>query len=451
MVSASEKLNICCNKSNDNSLKAKNNVKWELLSNGFGNIHNFATRGIRIYNGELYFGTDNFNASKQVALRTLLHVFKEMLKHGNLAGWEQIRYSLKSDGCEVWKYNDTTKEFHQLIGNLLEADLPAGFGDPENSVLAFFKEFKGKLYVGTESNCIKGCEVWRYDGKNWENVVKDGFGEHFNQAAWSVEVFNDHIYIGTSNWDTSRSGFCHIWRSSDGENWSKVVDRGFRDFDTTERTHNRYAWNMEVYKDCLYVSTYNHPALFGHKGGQLLKTSDGLNWSKVPLPGGDGFGENLNCGIRDMVIYNDWLYMGTASLLPQACEIWKYNGNIWIPVIGDDVPGVKFKPHHMYNDGFGNIFNGYAWSMTVSSDNKLWIGTGNIVNGCEIYCYDGTKWTQIVGNRDDSEMPNGFGLEANSGVRSIIEYPVGSSNIFAGTATSWVSPSTCQVWTRKVT
>lgn len=426
-------------------------VEWELLTEGFGNDCNFATRGACVYKNELYFGTDNFNNSKKISVGDVINYIKNGLKRRNFEGWAQWRYSLKSDGCEVWKYNDTTKEFSQLVGNLPEADIGAGFGNSMNSLASFVIEFKGDLYVGTDANVIMGCDVWRYDGNGWENVVSGGFGDLCNDGAHSAGVFQDHLYVGTMNWNKSKTGFCQVWRSPDGENWERVVDRGFRDFDTTERTNNRYAWCMAVYNDELYVGTYNHPALLDHKGGQLWKTHDGLNWEKMLLPNGDGFGESRNHGIRNMEEFNGLLYVGVASMGCNGLEIWNYDGDIWIPVIGDEVPGVRFKPWHIRNDGFGDRSNDYPYSMTVTSDNMLWVGTVNAAKGCELYRFDGLNWKQIVGDNEDSEATNGFGVSTNAGIRSLIEYPSGSGNLFVGTATSFATPSVCQIWVRKST
>lgn len=142
-----------------------------------------------------------------------------------------------------------------------------------------------------------------------------------------------------------------------------------------------------------------------------------------------------------MSVYDNELYVGTAAniLLNNGCEIWKYDGIDWTPIISDDVPGVK--PNDVEYDGFGNPLNKYAWSMTVSSDNKLWVGTANgkMVNlmepkssGCEVWCYDGIEWKSIVKD-GDNEKQSGFGKIINEGARSIIEYPEGSGNIVVGT------------------
>jgi hypothetical protein len=201
---------------------------------------------------------------------------------------------------------------------------------------------------------------------------------------------------------------------------------------------------MEVFQNQLYAGTFNSfYKIIGNEGmgGQLWRTKDGKNWRKVILPNGDGFGEKENYGIRTMTVYNNELYIGTASniVLDKGFEIWKYDGLKWEPIISNDKPNVKSTDFEY--SGFGNPLNKYAWSMTVTSDGRLWVGTANgklvnlfepQTNGCEIWCYDGIKWKPVVKD-GNNEIPSGFGDIKNEGVRSMIEYPQGSGNIVVGT------------------
>jgi len=431
--------------------KAKGTLWTPVTEDGFGNLYNVAIRGMGVYRGELYIGTENHNKTKKLNLTDKIEALKILLVSKSLLKAQQYKLSLKGDGCEIWKYNATTSKLQQIVGDTPDASIKSGFGNIRNTDATFFKEYKDKLYVGTRNSFTEGCEVWRYDGNSWEQVVKGGFGDPSNYAAWSVEVFKDKIYIGTMSLNESKSGFCQVWRSSDGNNWTKVVDRGFRDFDTTEKTRNTDARTMMVYNGWLYVGTTNMQKLGGHNGCQLWRASDGENWFKVELTGGDGFGEPGNSGIFSMEIYNEWLYVGTASLKHnRGFEIWKYNGTTWIPVIGDDAPGVNWwNIWSIKNDGFGDRNNVYAFSM-LNCSNKLWVGTVNIL-GCELYCYDGENWKQIIGNKKDSEMGKGFGNKETTGIRSLIEYPHSSGILFAGTSITATKNFACQLWMRQVT
>jgi len=265
------------------------------------------------------------------------------------------------------------------------------------------------------------------------------------------------------NWGYTKNGGCQIWRTQDGVHWSKVLDRGFKESlsETEQNVHNTYAWSAEVYQDHLYIGTFNTNSVFRFEnaGCQLWKTSNGENWKKVECPGGDGFGEKENYGIRCMAVYNDELYIATATdgYQPngpnvQGFEIYKYDGANWTELIGEG--GID--QHE--KDGFGSKWNKYVWSMIVSSDNKLWVGTLNMqirmlgenTKGCEVWCYDGMNWVPIVKDHV-GEIDSGFGCIYNEGARGIIEYPTGSGNIVIGTfklMKPFKTPEGCELWIR---
>ena len=225
--------------------------------------------------------------------------------------------------------------------------------------------------------------------------------------------------------------------------------------------HNTYAWSAEVFQDQLYIGTFNTNSVFRFEnaGCQLWRTSNGEDWEKVECPGGDGFGENENYGIRCMVLYKDELYIATATdgyqlngPNVQGCEIYKYDGNNWAEVIGEG------RIHSDEKDRFGSKWNKYVWSIIVTSENKLWVGTLNMqikmigedTKGCEVWCYNGTSWAPIV--KDVlGEIDNGFGYIYNEGARGMIEYPVGSGNIVVGTF-KLMKPleisEGCEIWMR---
>jgi len=509
-----QKSNIKLNTSLDSESKSIYKNGWvQLIDNGFGKESNLATRGIAIYKNELYIGTQNVklhklfnNVNPDVLMKIAhslpdivpkilhrTHLFKIIFKFVHYLRSITIRRILHipvraSNGCEIWKYNYTTNLFQQIVGDNPDAEMKSGFNYSFNCIASVIKEFKGKLYVGTWSTPIgslkeprrKGGEIWRYDGSTWEQVVghnapliKGGFGNFNNVAIWTMEEFNGQLYAGTMNWDFSQNGGCEIWRTEDGIHWENVVLKGFKPnmtaLDRFIGVTNTYAWSMEVFQNQLYVGTFNGMyRLFTDvgMGCQLWRTSDGKNWSKVSLAndltGGskDGFGEPENYGIRKMVVYNNELYVGTAAniVLNKGCEIWKYDGVDWTPIISADVPGIE-KTDIEYS-GFGNPLNKYVWSMIVSSDNKLWVGTANgkFINlleprteGCEIWYYDGNGWMPAVKDGYDHIPSNGFGNIKNEGARSMIEYPHGSGNIVVGTfklvSTRLLIPQEgCEIW-----
>ena len=466
---------------------------WEnKITDGFGQPSSqYSTRGIEIYNGELYIGTESFN--KQYILGERLgegNNFNSRTQHNGETSRDlaPIRYELgtmmwipyfsqftltmamqercrASDGGELWKYNSITDQWTPIISNAPGAMMPAGFGNPHQIAISSLKVFSGKLYAGTWGpplrpigypEASRGCQVWCFDGVNWEQVAYWGFGDSpYNVAAWTMELFNEYLYVGTMNWDFTETGGAQIYRTNDGTHWERVMRWGFREFGAGTESMNTYIWQMAVYNNQLYAGTFNSPQ---DQGAQLWRTSNGIDWSKVSLPNGDGFGEVENYGIRGLKVYNNKLYVGTAANAFQeetgeieACEIWRYDGYSWHCIIGEE---------GLMPDGFDNSYNKYAWSMYVCN-NMLYVGTQNYQylggtslfdsQGCEIWSYSGTAWTPRVKN--GYEQPSGFGDTANVGARSMIEYPLGSGKLFIGTfnfksASWWIPENGCDVWRR---
>jgi hypothetical protein len=224
---------------------AINEANWKELMSADEKIEfckgsNVAIRGMAVYKDELYLGTQSFNQKnvlsyKDIILAGFFPLFLKLFKNqGSLLELIACKMifrfmhlrSRASDGCQVWKYNYSDDKCTQLVGPNPDADLPAGFGDTKTIAASIIIEYKGDLYVGTW-NTPKGIggELWRYDGNSWEQVVgrnakiNGGFNNSDNNAFWSAESFNDHLYIGTMNWNCINEGGCQIWRSEDGNTW----------------------------------------------------------------------------------------------------------------------------------------------------------------------------------------------------------------------------------------
>jgi hypothetical protein len=354
-------------------------------------------------------------------------------------------HGFSSDGCELWKYNQTTDLWTPIVSDKEDALLSAGF-ENNNFATAVIQEFKNDLYIGTAASSFTGCEIWKYNGETLEKVASKGFDNTHNSGAWSIEVYQNHLYIGTMNWKQG----CQIYRTKDGNNWTKMNIPGGDGFGNRM---NVYAWDMGTYNNKLYVGTCN----LDPNGACQLWQYNGSKWKKMNLPGGDGFGEHANYGIRNIQEYQNKMMIGTGTSFletNEGCELWTYdeNTNTWTCLVGDKNGLIK--------DGFNNVNNKYLWSMTKTSDGKLWMGTLNIKpfvkkgpfnsTGCEIYTYDGNTFTQHLGN---NQTQGGFGNNKNFGARSMIEYPKKDGDIWVGTFTGDVTDfknfQGCEIWHTK--
>ena len=86
------------------------------------------------------------------------------------------------------------------------------------------------------------------------------------------------------------------------------------------------------------------------------------------------------------------------------------------------VVGADCNPQFMQvnQDGFGDRFNIYAWSMK-EFNGYLYVGTLNQKKGAELWRYDGDTWEQIV--------DAGFGNPNNTGIRNLTRF---GGQLYAG-------------------
>jgi dienelactone hydrolase len=497
------------------------------LCNGFNNPFNVNIRGKTTFNFDdqeyIFYGTGNVKNSISNSICYPAEIFPLALSlSNNFQLVDSVVFlldiyfkNLKSQGCEIWYYNGSS--WGQTVGCFSEAIISSGFNNPNNAELTILIPYTISdsgiqyLYAGTW-NQQEGCEIWRttdpFNGiwepvihKNGKGIFSNGFGNKNNAAAYSAVVFNDWLYIGTMNWWNG----CEIWRTN-GTTWEKVIGSGdsisglkygFGD-DKNGFERDIYAWEMEVYNNQLYVGTFNIA------GCELWRTEDAINWECLVGEKGilkRGFNtENIpinshNYGIRRMEVYNNSLYIGTASTPPfminisqknipdpskswsktfsfylsKGCEIWKYNGS-----------NFKVENQGIYKkqkiSGFGDPTNAYIWSLT-KFDNRLFAGTMNpgtyvfnitiiIKNsglpslkinfeteengitksaGCEIwYTQNNNKWYQLVGDEINNDFPlwpaNGFNDKNNLGARALLNY---SGKLFVGVMNSIEG---CEVW-----
>lgn len=434
---------------------------WEQLNtDGFGNKHNIAPRGIEVFQGSLVVGTENLiNPFMEFEFDTNYSILQFLHYATLLSNWSLH----ESDGCEIWCYNND-EGLKQIVGSNEEAIMEAGFGNKNNIEVGILIQYKGYLYVGLH-NERQGCQIWRTKNltENWELIMQGGFGNRSNTAAWVTEIFNETLYVGTIN----KKYGCQIFRTHDGIHWEAVVGdtsptpSGFGD------KKNIYAWSMCVYHSELYVGTIL---------GDLWKSADGRTWRPViaykniiiaKLHGADlprGFrakilGSEYLAGIRRLIVYQDELYAGMIGgdhlvnltipkvgiirfsrgfnpcgrlrHLNHGAEIWKYNASLdkWTMVVGGRRKGEND------SSGFGDPKNHEMWSM-ITDGSSIYVGTMRLENiqailkrnhfqnwsisietlkgPAQIWIYNGTTWQRLVGD--------GFGDAYNLGIRMMALY-----------------------------
>lgn len=264
----------------------------------------------------------------------------------------------------------------------------ADFVGTTNTEIIGLKSFNDCLYVSTQgtldlnTGTIHGFEVWRSTvedpanpdvlaGGDWKQVVKEGAGDSRNYWGASMEILDDHLYVGSISLPMFDGGLAQTFKGFDlirldkDDNWELVIGSypefvGIPNSTTPERgipisglpagfgaPLNFYCWSLEEHDGVLYLGTLDLSSLlsclpadvlaetFGlpeeqmarmqdmvapFAAADLWKSRDGITWEPVSL---DGFDNPHNYGFRTMVSGGN-LYVGTANpFVGQGCEVWE--------------------------------------------------------------------------------------------------------------------------------
>jgi hypothetical protein len=264
---------------------------------------------------------------------------------------------ITSDGIgQIWVTDGTS--FEPVIAD--------GFGNPNNVGITTMASYNGCLYAGTY-NPTQGYEVWKLrcvadPTAPPQQIISGGAGQHHNEAAMSMRVFKDHLYLGTG----IPLGFnpvthhgprgCSVLRISPDEGWELVVgpedDYPLSGYGPGFGWYlNSYCWYMKEYDGQLYLGTWDlsrtiaflaqdaeHVApatrpLLDHLvakpqdwgspvGGDLYRTADGVHWEPVFL---DGLGNPDNHGIRTLEPTPFGFFVGTENPFSRL-QVWRLNG-----------------------------------------------------------------------------------------------------------------------------
>ncbi|MFE8701475.1 hypothetical protein ACFYKX_12800 [Cytobacillus sp. FJAT-54145] len=246
--------------------------------------------------------------------------------------------------------------------------------------------FNGHLYIGLAKT--GGFDIWRTNGADpssgWRLVVDRGAGDAINIIPFEMDEFDDCIYVGTgmvpflpllSESTVITKGF-DIVRIDKEDNWEIVVG-GLPSERTNPTTGNR---NLS-----LYPSGFGNP--FNAYCWQVRKFGDTLyagsfDWSVVIPPALQSLLEEIMDDEDPSVTENLMesfitTILNTSSAIPNLLfgfGLWKSrNGRLWTPVSVN---------------GFNNPRNYGVRNLFASSDGKLYLGTANPFQGCEVWVKD---------------------------------------------------------------
>ncbi|MEG2017296.1 MAG: hypothetical protein RR128_02410 [Clostridium sp.] len=330
-----------------NMYKSTNGVDWFLINNGV-NLQGTSSRAMVVINDVLYVATLN-----------------ELVTSGGA-----YLYSSKDPEFYPWEnIIDTSNPRYDVAKN------PTG--QISNMVV-----FNKRLYLGISTK--DGCQVWRSNGEvpkinEWTLIVDKGFGDGLNENILSMGVFCDGLYVSATKplplaWALPM-GFDLI-RIDKRDNWRLIV--GGIPFEPVQPTKgkrgrsasgywsgfsnpfNVYAWQIQEYNGKLLISTFDDSSNMEVILTTLLANREALN--KL-------------IGEKETTIIIE-VYKGIIRLL----NLIKYPYGFDFYESRD---GIHFRP--IFKNGICNRANYGGRTLFVDSCDRLYLGTANPFQGCEVY------------------------------------------------------------------
>ena len=169
-----------------------------------------------------------------------------------------------------------------------------------------FQQFKGALYVASDGIYSlpdwnsEPEQIWRtFDGLSWEMVMGNGFGNPGTDGLGGFATYKGYLYVGATPADYGEAGGGQIWRTRDGKAWEPLLTDGFGNPDD---------WKVDglfVYQGKLYAHTINTI-----QGCSVFRTQDAKIWESVNQPGWGNPSFWTSHHTADQAVFKDDLYMG---------------------------------------------------------------------------------------------------------------------------------------------
>jgi len=176
--------------------------------------------------------------------------------------------------------------------------------------VSYFEIWNDTLYFGTDA---EGFLYQTGDGTTFtkNQSINNALGYGANKVIASIEVFNNELYISTNN--PLQGG--HVWRTSDGYNWTKITGNAFGKNDTIKEMRS-----LRTSFGNIWVTGYTDTNV--SKGTPIWRSSDGLNWIQSNT---DGFGNNQNNGENAVTIgFGNYQYFGGPNYNTGG-QVWRTN------------------------------------------------------------------------------------------------------------------------------
>lgn len=363
-----------------------------ICENGFGDGHNSFAHSVAWFNGRVLVGTTR-SSFQMVRVQK---IFENMPVHcWPVEGPDNTEDLYKLDRrAQIWSYDPGTKQWEQVFISPMVDAVDSGKVARETGYRAMVV-FQGEsdphpaLYTATWGvSRSPGSLILRsLDGHNFEPASAYGIIPGKNVTATRVLVpFKGRLFTsptGTRGHNVkfviNVSGLPIIYETRDPvrSEWVDACEPAFGD------PANLGIFTMAVFNDQLYAATFNNT------GFELWRSpcvgNPPYRWFKVIEKGAYRGPENQ--AVASMAVFKDALYLGTGiqnggydrtnNIGPAGAEVIRVNADdSWDILVGEArmTPLGRKEPLAALQPGFGNLFNGYIWSM-AEHDGWLYVGT----------------------------------------------------------------------------
>ena len=311
-------------------------------------------------------------------------------------------------GCVVYGSSDGDGTDWEQVSEI-------GFGNPNNVEIYYITVFNDHLYASTV-NYVSGFEVWKTDGTPtpaeddgnkyiWTQVVKDGFGDTWNQYGMTMQAFGDYLYVGSAvgigmvlkDGQPAGTRALDIIRIDKDDNAELVVGAYFPSDPPSGwptfrvplsfmpagfgNPFNVYTWHMTVHKDWLVAGTLDLSGTLLSALKDLLLNNPAAAIQMIQSLNFNGslFSQSQMQILNKLNLEDEQQAKAASDIIDFI--IAEYGGaDLW-----KTKDGLKWEPVTL--SGFKNSLN-YGIRRTVSipdADGKdhLYIGTANPFTGME--------------------------------------------------------------------
>lgn len=441
---------------------------------GFGDGHNSFAHSMAWFEGRLFVGTTRSNFQMVKVQKGFEGLPVEVWP---VAGPDDVEGLYRLDRqAEIWRFDPSFGRWQRvfkapLVPARADSGLPAerrGLVARETGYRAMHV-FQGRsdpkpaLYLASWATSLApgACIVRSLDGERFDRVSPFGIMEGLEITASRLLVpFKGRLFSAAQGVRGYAKRFAinsgavpRVFETDDpaSGHWWNASEDAFGD------PTNQGIFALHPLGEQLYAATFNN------EGFQLWRSDcEGrppYRWTQVLARGGDR--GPTNQAVASMCAFNGALYLGTGiqnggndqvnQIGPAGSELIRvWPDDSWDLLVGDvrDTRAGRKRPLSGLRAGFGNLFNGYFWSMTVhdgwlyvgTMDSTVWLrwldqnayapATRKLLDGVGVETIlelDGgcDLWRSADGENFIPVTRNGFGNLYNLGFRNLVSTPFG--------------------------